>query len=78
MPAQDIESGLCDVDVCRRDAGRQLDFEVVRSVPVSAANSIVPAEGLRQAESELGINEWPDPETVEPAEGQSPPHLDKE
>ena len=30
------------------------------------------------AESELGIPDWIDPETGEPAEGLSPPHLDKE
>ncbi len=34
-----------------------------------------PGEGLRQAESEIGIAEWIDAETGEPAEGQSPPHL---
>lgn len=34
-----------------------------------------PGETLRQAESELGIADWIDAETGEPAEGQSPPHL---
>ena len=34
-----------------------------------------PGETLRQAESEIGIADWIDAETGEPAEGQSPPHL---
>lgn len=37
-----------------------------------------PGESLREAESELGISDWIDPETGEPAEGLSPPHLDGE
>lgn len=36
------------------------------------------SETLRQAEREIGINEWIDVETGEPAEGQSPPHLEEE
>ena len=35
-----------------------------------------PGESLRDAESEIGISDWIDPETGEPAEGLSPPHLD--
>jgi hypothetical protein len=38
----------------------------------------VPAESLQEAESEIGIADWIDPETGEPAEGQSPPHLEDE
>lgn len=37
-----------------------------------------PGESLREAEAEIGINEWIDSETGEPAEGQSPPHLEEE
>jgi hypothetical protein len=37
-----------------------------------------PGESLSEAESELGISDWIDPETGEPAEGLSPPHLDQE
>lgn len=33
-----------------------------------------PGEGLREAESEIGIADWIDPDTGEPAEGPSPPH----
>jgi hypothetical protein len=40
--------------------------------------ALAPAAALQAAESELGMNEWLDPETGEPAEGQSPPHLEEE
>lgn len=35
-----------------------------------------PGESVGDAEGEIGMNEWIDVETREPAEGQSPPHLD--
>lgn len=35
-----------------------------------------PGESLLEAEQEIGIADWIDPETGEPAEGQSRPHLD--
>ncbi len=35
-------------------------------------------ESLADAEDELGVNAWLDPETGEPAEGQSPPHLSQD
>jgi hypothetical protein len=38
----------------------------------------VPGETLQEAENEIGIADWIDPETGEPAEGQSPPRLDEE
>lgn len=34
-----------------------------------------PGEDLSEAEGELGMNDWLDRETGEPAEGQSPPRL---
>lgn len=37
-----------------------------------------PAETLQEAEKEIGIADWIDPETGEPAEGGCPPHLDKD
>ncbi|MDP1656673.1 MAG: hypothetical protein Q8K91_01160 [Hylemonella sp.] len=40
--------------------------------------SPAPGETLQEAESELGIADWIDPETGEPAEGLSPPHIDEE
>ena len=33
---------------------------------------VAPAEGLQEAESELGINEWIDPDTGGPAEDSVP------
>lgn len=36
-----------------------------------------PAETLQEAELEIGIADWIDPETGEPAEGHSPPHLEE-
>jgi hypothetical protein len=38
----------------------------------------VPGETLQEAESEIGMADWIDPETGEPAQGQSPPRLDEE
>jgi hypothetical protein len=35
-----------------------------------------PGESLSEAEDEIGISQWIDPETGAPAEGASPPHLD--
>jgi hypothetical protein len=37
-----------------------------------------PAETLQEAESEISIADWIDPETGEPAEGFSSPHLPEE
>lgn len=37
-----------------------------------------PTLSLQEAEREIGIAEWLDPETGEPAEGQSPPHPEGE
>jgi hypothetical protein len=38
----------------------------------------VPGETLQEAEDEIGIADWIDPDTGEPAEGHSPPHLEQE
>lgn len=35
-----------------------------------------PGETLEEAENEIGISDWIDPDTGEPAEGQSLPRLD--
>ena len=37
-----------------------------------------PGETLQEAELEIGIADWIDPDTGEPAEGQSTPHLQDE
>ena len=59
-----------------------------RSVPILSGDGtedetegdgdLTDAEALHEVESDIGINEWIDPETGEPAEGQSPPHLDQD
>ena len=36
------------------------------------------AQTLQEAESEIGMADWIDPETGELAEGQCPPHLERE
>lgn len=36
-----------------------------------------PGETLREAEDEIGISDWIDPETGQPAEGQCLPRLDE-
>jgi len=38
----------------------------------AADEAVEPAEGLQEAESELGINEWIDPDTGGPAEDNVP------
>jgi hypothetical protein len=37
-----------------------------------------PGESLKEAEDEIGIADWIDPETGSPAEGMSRPHLDQD
>jgi hypothetical protein len=37
-----------------------------------------PGTTLQEAEDEIGIADWIDPDTGEPAEGHSPPHLQDE
>jgi hypothetical protein len=41
-------------------------------------NALGPGETLQEAEDEIGISDWIDPETGEPAEGPSLPHVDEE
>ena len=38
----------------------------------------MPGEMLQDAVRDIGIAEWLDPDTGEPAEGQSPPHLEQD
>ncbi len=37
-----------------------------------------PGETVQEVEAEIGMSDWIDPETGEPAEGPCPPHLDDE
>ena len=38
----------------------------------------VPGETLAEAESEIGMSDWIDPDSGAPAEGQSPTHIERE
>jgi len=38
-------------------------------------DDLEPGESIQEAESEIGIADWIDPDTGEPAEGQAGPHL---
>ena len=40
--------------------------------------ALAPGETLQEAVHEIGTEEWIDAETGEPAEGESPPHLQEE
>ncbi len=46
--------------------------------PVDADEETEPGESLEEAEDELGIADWIDPDTGEPAEGLSTPRLHDE
>ena len=68
----------------RAPDGRQ-EFGPFESVAMAKADrdtlsdeAPLPGETLQEAEDEIGIADWIDPETGEPAEGQSPPRLDEE
>lgn len=64
----------------RQEFGPFETLEDARADMLDAAdeNAPRPGEELPEAESEIGIAEWLDPETGEPAEGSCPPHLDAE
>jgi len=47
----------------------------IEGAPEWAEGSI---ESLPELEREIGMADWIDPQTGEPAEGQSPPHLEAE
>ncbi len=63
----------------RQDFGPFSSYEeAVADMQAENTETPMPGESLQEAESELGISDWIDPETGEPAEGHSPPHLDSE
>jgi hypothetical protein len=53
----------------------ELSFEDIKRVDDGESDSL---ETIQELEREIGIADWIDPETGEPAEGQSPPHLNDE
>jgi hypothetical protein len=64
----------------RQEFGPFETAELARANMIDAADEFAPepGEALQEAESEIGIADWIDPETGEPAEGPSPPHLEQE
>lgn len=63
----------------RQEFGPFETIEAARAdmLDAEADGAVPPVESLQEAESELGIADWIDPNTGELAEGQSPPHLDQ-
>ncbi|OHC65696.1 MAG: hypothetical protein A3H93_03280 [Rhodocyclales bacterium RIFCSPLOWO2_02_FULL_63_24] len=47
-------------------------LDAVADMEFGAASDYEPGESLAQAESEVGMSEWVDPETGEPAENGAP------
>ncbi|MDO9313573.1 MAG: hypothetical protein Q7T97_03380 [Burkholderiaceae bacterium] len=67
----------------RQEFGPFKTFDEARASIEAVFNGLdgetpVEAETLAEVESEVGIADWLDPETGEPAEGGCPPHLDAE
>jgi hypothetical protein len=49
-----------------------------QDMDAAEGGELEPTLSLQEAEREIGIGEWLDPETGEPAEGPSPPHPEGE
>ncbi len=64
----------CDQDMAP-DEAVDVAFGEFGAADERVAESV---ETLAELEREIGISDWIDPQTGEPAEGQSPPHLDDE
>ena len=64
----------------RQEFGPFETVEEARADMLDAVDQAMPQPGeeLLEAESEIGIADWLDPETGEPAEGGCPPHLEPE
>jgi len=64
----------------RQEFGPFENYEAALTDMDAAAedNEAAVGEALQEAEDEIGIADWIDPETGEPPEGQSPPHLQEE
>lgn len=58
----------------RKRNPRRPELPKPRSVPILPEPS-ASEDPLSAAENEIGINDWLDQDTGEPAEGQAPPHL---
>lgn len=52
--------------------------EAMADMDSGDAGGWVPGETLAEAESEIGVADWIDPDSGLPAEGQAPTHLERE
>lgn len=52
--------------------------EAMADMDSGDAGGWTPGETLAEAESEIGVADWIDPDSGLPAEGQSPTHLERE
>ena len=52
--------------------------EAMADMDSGDAGGWTPGETLAEAESELGVADWIDPDIGAPAEGQSPTHIERE
>lgn len=52
-----------------------VDLALVDMEAFNDEEEVAPGETLQEAEDEIGISDWIDPETGEPAEGQSRPRF---
>ena len=61
----------------RQEFGPFSSYELAwADMHASDPDDLEPGESVQEAESEIGVTSWIDPETGEPAEGQAPPHLE--
>ena len=62
-----------------RARARQGAARVIAETPAAPPRVEAPSEGesVQEAEGEVGIADWIEAETGEPAEGQSPLHLEE-
>ena len=62
-----------------RDFGPYETYELAKEARDAVDDeALAPGDALLVAEREIGIADWIDAETGEPAEGQSPPHLQED
>lgn len=52
--------------------------EAMADMDSGDAGGWTPGETLAEAESEIGVSDWIDPDSGLPAEGQAPTHLERE
>jgi hypothetical protein len=61
-----------------REFGPFESYELAAADLHVGEENLGPSDALNQVEAEIGIAGWIDADTGSPAEGQSPPHLERE